>query len=491
MIMKNAIISRFALTFRRLLPSGRTALDARFCSSITSLAISMVAFVLWAYARPVSAAAVGNAFSYQGRLLTAGGPANGTYDLTFSLYTTIAGGAPMNPRLTNSGVVVANGLFAAELDFGNVFDGTAYWLEVGARTNGAPIFTSMVRQPLIATPNALYARTAQTANSVAAGSVTGLGITASTITADKLAPQIGLWDKSGPNISYSGGNVGIGTANPGYRLTLKGSGNEVYSVMSEDGTQTPDNVTFQIAPGDGSSSTRIGYLFGSFGHSLGFLVANTRNAPLRFGTANTERMRIDAGGNVGIGTASPDRPLTLQASGGNGEWISLRNGGGTNRWHINNSGGGLNFAESLIADGRLFLAPGGNVGIGTTAPSTKLEVAGTIKATGDVKLGAAGQYFAVAGEENLRIVRGGINPDGSIIFGTGFSVTHTNTGIYKINLAQSFSGYHATTATALDGNPTFVTQGQAGPGSFELLVWRNGVKVDGPGIIQFISIGPR
>jgi hypothetical protein len=115
------------------------------------------------------------------------------------------------------------------------------------------------------------------------------------------------------NQAFTGTNaftarLGIGTANVGYRLTVAGTGNEVYSVMSEDGTQAPDNLTVQIAPG-GSSSTRIGYLVGSFGNSLGFLVANNRSAPLRFGTANAERMRIDASGNVGIGTSSPTDAL--------------------------------------------------------------------------------------------------------------------------------------------------------------------------------------
>ena len=410
--MTNATSSRFALTFRRLLPSSRTALGTRFCSSIISLAVAVVTLVLWAYARPVSAASVGNAFSYQGRLLTADGPANGTYDITFSLYAVNVGGTAISPRLTNSGVTVANGLFAAELDFGNVFNGTAYWLEVGARTNGAPIFTAMLRQPLIAAPNALYARTAQTANSVAAGSVTGPGISASTITADKLAANIGLWDKSGPNISYSGGNVGIGTTTPGAKLEVRVPG---------------DNATIRLNSGDADS--------GQHYSALDFI--DSRNSGWGIGKDPYNDFYIDEGG---------------------------------------------------VAN-RLTILKGGNVGIGTTAPSTKLEVAGTIKATGDVKLGAAGQYFAAAGEENLRIVRGGINPDGSIIFGTGFSVTHTNTGFYIINFAQSFSGFHATTATALDSGPVFVTQTYATAAAVHLNVWKNGAKVDV--LFEFISIGPR
>ena len=493
----------------------------------------------------------GTAFSYQGRLTYTNGPATGLYDLRFALYTNSTLGGQVGATITTNGMPVTNGLLTISLELGPVFDGTAYWLEIGAKTNGAASFLTLPRQPLTPSPNALYAATAKTANAVASNAVTADGIQDATITASKLAGDIGVWNKSSANVSYSGGNVGLGTANPEYRLTLKGSGNEVYSVMSEDGTQIPDNLTFQIAPGGGGSSTRIGYLMGNFGSSEGFLVANNRSAPLRFGTANAERMRIDAsgkvginkpdpataldvngtvtatafagsgagltgvlstpadnsvtstklafdaaslnkvsggtvtssGGNVGIGTASPNTPLTIQGKGDNAEWLQFKGTNGANKWHLNSLGSGLNFAESGVADGRLFLAPGGNVGVGTSVPQTKLDV------RGDVKLGINGQYFATSGQENLRIIRGGVNLDGSIWTGTGFTVTHISTGIYTINFAQSFSGYHTTTATALDGGPTFVTQFTANFGDVTFNVWRNGIKADVA--FDFISIGPK
>src|SRR6266516_4624033 len=81
------------------------------------------------------AAAQGTAFSYQGRLNDSGSPANGSYDLRFTLYNASNNGAVFS-TLTNTATDVSNGLFTAALDFGGVFNGSNYWLELAARTNG-------------------------------------------------------------------------------------------------------------------------------------------------------------------------------------------------------------------------------------------------------------------------------------------------------------------------------------------------------------------
>ncbi len=83
--------------------------------------------------------------------------------------------------------------------------------------------------------------------------------------------------------------------------------------------------------------------------------------------------------NVGIGAAAPNRPLTIKGTGANSEWISLRRNDDLTKWHINHKNGGLNFVETGFGDNRLFLAAGGNVGVGTATPGAKFEVAGTIK----------------------------------------------------------------------------------------------------------------
>ncbi|MCP5528073.1 MAG: tail fiber domain-containing protein [Verrucomicrobiales bacterium] len=105
--------------------------------------------------------AQGTAFSYQGRLREGGVPANGSYDLRFTLYDAATEGAAWNPASIVAGVTVTDGLFTASVDFGpDPFDGTPRWIEVAVRGGGTASFTPLSpRQVLGSTPYALYAMT--------------------------------------------------------------------------------------------------------------------------------------------------------------------------------------------------------------------------------------------------------------------------------------------------------------------------------------------
>ena len=73
--------------------------------------------------------AQGTAFTYQGRLNDANGPANGNYDLTFTLFATDTAGVALAAPVTTSGTLVSNGLFTTTIDFGaSVFTGGSSWL---------------------------------------------------------------------------------------------------------------------------------------------------------------------------------------------------------------------------------------------------------------------------------------------------------------------------------------------------------------------------
>jgi hypothetical protein len=118
--------------------------------------------------------AQGTAFTYQGRLYDGGNPANGDYDLQFALYDASTNGNQVGSAMTNAATAVTNGLFTVTLDFGGVFNGSNYWLQIAARTNGGSAFTTLSPlQALTPVPYAVYAQTSGVA--VSAGSFTGGG----------------------------------------------------------------------------------------------------------------------------------------------------------------------------------------------------------------------------------------------------------------------------------------------------------------------------
>ncbi len=98
-------------------------------------------------------------FTYQGSLTDGGSPANGAYDFEFKLFNDASIGTQVGSTVTKGDVVTSEGIFTVELGFGDVFDGTAYWLEIwvrpGASTGGYQQL--LPRQPLTAVPYANYA----------------------------------------------------------------------------------------------------------------------------------------------------------------------------------------------------------------------------------------------------------------------------------------------------------------------------------------------
>ena len=100
---------------------------------------------------------VGGGFTYQGRLTSSGSPANGQYDLRFTLYDALTGGTQVGSSLTHSNQTVSDGLFTVTLDFGaGAFQGSARWIEIAVRTAGGPSFTALSpRQALTAAPYAV------------------------------------------------------------------------------------------------------------------------------------------------------------------------------------------------------------------------------------------------------------------------------------------------------------------------------------------------
>ena len=198
------------------------------------------------------------------------------------------------------------------------------------------------------------------------------------------------------------GNVGIGTTSPSSALEVVGgashgtgftqtrSGHPSFSLLN-GGT---NSVYLGIAPDGGSYNTFMQVV--EDGTDINYVRFNTG--------AGSEAMRIDSSGNVGIGESNPEAKLhvknasagTFTASGSNLlvennttvriSMVSPNTNGCTIEFGDTDDQdvGKINYDHSnnymsftTATSERLRIDSSGNVGIGTTSPSTKLDVIGT------------------------------------------------------------------------------------------------------------------
>jgi hypothetical protein len=136
-----------------LVKHNRRFLPAIFAAACLALAVAQ-------------AAPAGTAFTYQARLTNDTSLASGPHDLEFRLFDDLTAGVQVGPTLTMDDVQVSTGVFTVALDFGSVFDGNRRWLSVAVRPGESvePYTTLAPRQELTATPHALFARRAESAD---------------------------------------------------------------------------------------------------------------------------------------------------------------------------------------------------------------------------------------------------------------------------------------------------------------------------------------
>ena len=113
-------------------------------------------------------------FSYQGRLSDSGTPANGIFDLQFTLYDTAdvgTGALQGSPNtVTNPSVQVTDGVFTVQLDFGaSAFSGGDRFLEINVRHAGDPSYTTLATRQQLTSPYSLRTLSAATADSLSPG----------------------------------------------------------------------------------------------------------------------------------------------------------------------------------------------------------------------------------------------------------------------------------------------------------------------------------
>lgn len=188
-------------------------------------------------------------------------------------------------------------------------------------------------------------------------------------------------------LNPNGGNVGLGTTTPGFPLTFANAVGDKISLSGQSGA----HYGFGIASGLLQIHTDVAVADVAFGYGTS--------------AAMTETMRIKGNGNVGIGTSTPGFPLNF--SNALGDKISLSGQSGNSygfgvqssllQIHSDASTADIAFGygSSASLTETMRIKGAGNVGIGTSAPATKLHVAGGSMWVGE---GSSAALAAAAGK---------------------------------------------------------------------------------------------
>ena len=202
-----------------------------------------------------------------------------------------------------------------------------------------------------------------------------------------------------PNmIIESGGNVGIGTTNPGATLDVAGT----IMIKVDRASSSARNWAIR------TNNTNEGDF------QIGHTGSNTGGLPDFYATPSYAKLTINNAGNVGIGTDDPATALHVRNPGGADIASSIiiqpasttytrgyakieaypdaTSGAGTGLKFYTRQDSGSDFDPASLVTERMTIKNNGNVGIGTTNPTQgKLHINGSVNYT----LGA--QYYNVGG----------------------------------------------------------------------------------------------
>ena len=312
---------------------------------------------------------IGTEFTYQGRLTDVAGPPSGAYDFTFTLHLAASGGVPI-VTVTNLNTAVANGLFTATVDFGGgIYNGNAYWISLGVRSNGVGgSFTPLTpRQPLTPTPNASYASLAGT---VPGGSITSAKLAVDSVTVFALQ-----------NNAVTAAKVAAGQL----VKSVNGLRDDVVLSAGPNVTITPSGNTLTIA---GSSDWKLG---GNVGTSPGVdFVGTADNQALQLKVNNTIALQFTPGTTLPnvVGGLAAFRPSVI-ASGVSGAVIA---GGNAPSGGVSGFGGG-DFQAVYDNDGTV----GGGFGNKVGTDNGDVTDASFATVAGGVFNGASGYAATIGG----------------------------------------------------------------------------------------------
>lgn len=257
-------------------------------------------------------------------------------------------------------------------------------------------------------------------------------------------------------ITVAQGGTGATTQTSGYLLKGNGSAAVSASVIYDTGTNvgigtTSPGALLQLNKASGAADMRLsvgGTLYGNIYASTSDVnIFGVTAIPLLFGTDNTERMRIDSSGNVGVGltpgckfdvygrgrfmqdAAATTGAITLRQNvgdtvGGFIQWVN--NAVSTEKgWLVVDTSSNMIFATGSTE--RMRITSAGSVGIGTNSPSTALQVNGTVTAT----------TFAGAGT-SLTGTASGLSIGGNAATATNATTATTATTANALNTGNNY-----------------------------------------------------
>jgi hypothetical protein len=221
----------------------------------------------------------------------------------------------------------------------------------------------------------------------------------------------------------NGGNVGIGTTAPAYKLSVQHDVSGGVGLIGFDNTEAAASsiigLDFRSAEGE-TIRPRSRITSGADGSNNGYLAFSVRDAG-----SMDEAMRILEDGNIGIGTTGPNSVLDVYAQSvstlkvgvmaGASKWQAqgLDGNAGNPFWSfINDSDVGMwrptsnQLAFSVGGSEKVRIDDSGNVGIGTTEPDAVLEI----------DAGTANLHIDSANHANLYIDKGSRSKQAVIVF---------------------------------------------------------------------------
>ncbi len=203
-----------------------------------------------------------------------------------------------------------------------------------------------------------------------------------------LDDAIGLVQAGAERLTIINGNVGIGSTNPenseGWDrvLDLLGGPHAKFSVRT-------NNIDARVMSHES--------VF--WGAPAGMIIGARSNHPLSFATNSASRMTILGDGRIGVGTSAPDRTLTIDLPGpGTGVYANIKNDTHEILFGVDQTAivsamtaSDLQFRTNNV-NRMVINANSGNVGIGSTNPTLKLDVGDRMRVRGGAT-GTAGIFF--------------------------------------------------------------------------------------------------